>query len=132
MCYWAAGDKVSAERWFRTALQKDVSNQDALAKLVELYFGQNAFAKIAELYIRVPFTEKTEEQTILRVAESLDKTGNVKQAISALESALTTKQNSGPIYLMLSSCYQEMGDQQKAQELERKGKSLMAASPPAS
>jgi hypothetical protein len=132
MCYWAAGDKISAERWFRTALQKDVSNQDALAKLVELYFGQNAFAKIAELYVRVPFTEKTEEQTILRVAESLDKTGNVKQAISALESALTTKQNSGPIYLMLSSCYQEMGDQQKAQQLERKGKSLMAASPPAS
>jgi GWxTD domain-containing protein len=132
MCYWAAGDKISAERWFRAALQKDISNQDALAKLVELYFGQNAFAKIAELYVRVPFNEKTEEQTILRVAESLDKTGNVKQAISALESALTTKQNSGPIYLMLSSCYQEVGNQQKAQELERKGKSLMATTPPAS
>jgi hypothetical protein len=33
---------------------------------------------------------------------------------------------------MLSSCYQEVGNQQKAQELERKGKSLMATTPPAS
>lgn len=130
MCYWTAGDKVLAERWFRQALEKDIANQDALAKLVELYFGQNAFAKIAELYTRVPFNDKTEEQTILRVAESLDKTGNVKQAIAALESALTTKQSSGPIYLMLASCYQEVGDQQKALELERKGKSLMVAPPP--
>jgi GWxTD domain-containing protein len=132
MCYRGAGDKASAERWFRQALQKDISNQDALAKLVELYFEQNAFAKIAELYTRVPFNDKTEEQTILRVAESLDKTGNVKQAIAALESALTTKQTSGAIYLMLASCYQEVGDQQKAQELERKGKSLMVVPAPAS
>lgn len=132
MCYWVAGDKPSAERWFRTALQKDSGNQEALAKLVELYFGQNAYAKIAELYTRVPFNDKTEEQTILRVAESLDKTGNVKQAIAALESALATKQSSGAIYLMLSSCYQEMGNQQKAQELERKGKSLMTPMAPAS
>jgi GWxTD domain-containing protein len=131
-CYLAAGDKASAERWFRSALQKDVSNQEALAKLVELYFGQKAFAKIAELYVHVPLNEKTEEQTILRVAESLDKTGNVKQAISALESALTTKQNSGAIYLMLSSCYQEVGDQQKAQEFDRKGRSLMTPTAPAS
>ena len=88
--------------------------------------------KLRKLYTRVPFNDKTEEQTILRVAESLDKTGNVKQAIAALESALTTKQSSGAIYLMLSSCYQEMGNQQKAQELERKGKSLMTPTAPAS
>jgi GWxTD domain-containing protein len=132
MCYRVAGDKASAERWFRQAVQKDSANQDALAKLVELYFEQNAFAKIAELYTRVPLNDKTEEQTILRVAESLEKTGNVKQAIAALESALTTKQTSGPIYLMLASCYQEVGNQEKAQELERKGKSLMVAPAPAS
>ena len=48
MCYWLAGDKLTAERWFRVALQKDSGNQEALAKLVELYFGQNAYTKIAE------------------------------------------------------------------------------------
>lgn len=132
MCYWVAGDKPSAERWLRQALRKDSTNQDALAKLVELYFDQKAFAKIGALYTQVPLNEKTEEQTILRVAESLEKTGNVKQAIATLESALATKQTSGPIYLMLASCYQEIGDPAKAQELERKGKSLMTPPPPAS
>jgi GWxTD domain-containing protein len=132
MCYWVAGDKRSAERWFRQALQKGGANQEALGKLVELYFEQKAFAKVAELYTHVTLNENTEEQTVLRVAESLEKTGNVKLAVAALESALATKQSSGPIYLMLASYYQEMGDQEKANELERKGKSLMIPTPPAS
>jgi Tfp pilus assembly protein PilF len=132
MCYWVAGDKGSAERWFRQALQKGGGNQNALGKLVELYFEQKAFTKVAELYAHVPLNENTEEQTVLRVAESLEKTGNVRMAVAALESALATKQSSGPIYLMLASYYQEMGDQAKANELERKGKSLMVSTPPAS
>jgi GWxTD domain-containing protein len=130
MCYWVAGDKRSAEQWFRQALQRGGANQEALGKLVELYFEQKAFAKVAELYTHVTLNENAEEQTVLRVAESLEKTGNVKLAVAALESALATKQSSGPIYLMLASYYQEMGDQEKANELERKGKSLMVSTPP--
>jgi GWxTD domain-containing protein len=129
MSYVSNGDKPAAEYWFRRALQQNPSNRDALARLVDIYFEQQAFAKVAELYTRAPVNEGTQEQTILRMAESLEKTGNLKQAVAMLESALNSRKNSGPLYLMLASYYQEMGDREKAQELERKGKSLMVSTP---
>ena len=57
---------------------------------------------------------------------SLDKTGHTSQAIELLESALRVKTPTGPLYLTLASYYQRLGNLQKAADLERKGKSLMA------
>ncbi|HYL15322.1 MAG TPA: GWxTD domain-containing protein [Terriglobales bacterium] len=132
MSYGASGDKKAEEHWFRQALQRNPANRDALARLVDLYFEQQAFARVAELYTRAPVNDGTEEQTLLRMAESLEKTGNLKQAVALLESAISSRKTSGPLYLMLASYYQAMGEQEKAREFERKGKSLMSSSPPVS
>jgi GWxTD domain-containing protein len=131
-CYEARGDKRLAELSFRRALQKNSGNQDAVAKLVDLYFEQQAFAKVAELSQLAPPTDKTQEQTVLRMAESLEKTANVKLAVTLLESALRNKQSSGPLWLMLASCYQELGDNEKAEESQRKGKLLTVPVAPTS
>jgi len=132
MCYVASGDKASAERWLRRALEKDLKNQETLASLVDLYFEQQAYAKITEIYQHAAPSGGAPDRTVLRIAESLEKAGNLKLAIAMLESSLTTRQSSGPIWLMLASCYQQLGDVEKSRELERKGRALMATSAPTS
>ncbi len=130
LCYLALGEKEQAAVWFRKAFEKDPSGELARAKLVDLYFARQAFAEVADLYARTGITGKTEEQTILRMAESFDKIGALQKAVQLLETALNVKTASGPLYLTLASYYQRLGDPAKAAELERKGKCLMAPASP--
>src|SRR4051794_35785686 len=123
---------VCSSDLFRASLEKNPNNQIVRARLVEYYFGQQNFAQVAKLYDHIAVTKETQEDTVLRVADSLDKTGNVKQAADFLESALSIKGPSGPMYLTLASYYQKMGNAQKAEENDRKGKSLMRVATPAS
>jgi len=132
LAYLAAGNQPAAAEHFRASLEKNPNNQLVRARLVEYYFGQQNFAQVAKLYDHIPVTKETQEDTVLRVADSLEKTGNVKQAADFLESALSIKGPSGPMYLTLASYYQRMGNAQKAVEMETKGKSLMHPATPAS
>jgi GWxTD domain-containing protein len=132
LAYLAAGNQAAAAEHFRSSLEKNPNNELVRARLVEYYFGQQNFAQVAKLYDHIPVTKETQEDTVLRVADSLDKTGNLKQAADFLESALSIKGPSGPMYLTLAGYYQKMGNAQKAEELDRKGKSLMKPATPAS
>ena len=132
LCYLSLGQQEKAIEWFRKALEKNTAYEQARAKLVDLYFARQAFAEVADLSARSGITSQTSEQTILRMAEGLDKVGSTQKAIDLLESALTLKNPSGPLYLALASFYRRMGNVQKATDLERKGKSLMGPAAPAS
>jgi len=132
LAYLAAGNQATAAEHFRGSLEKNPNNELVRARLVEFYFGQQNFAQVAKLYDHIPVTKDTAEDTLLRVADSLDKTGNVKQAAAFLETALSVKGPSGPLYLTLANYYQKLGDAQKAQEMEGKGKSIMRPTTPAS
>jgi GWxTD domain-containing protein len=132
LAYLAAGDQPAAAEHFRSSLEKNPNNELVRARLVEYYFGQQNFAQVAKLFDHIAVTKDTAEDTLLRVADSLDKTGNVKQAAAFLETALSVKGPSGPLYLTLANYYQKLGDSQKAQEMDRKGKSIMRPAAPAS
>ncbi len=132
LAYLSAGNQAAAADHFRLSLEKNPNNELVRAKLVEYYFGQQNFAQVAKLYDHIAVTKETAEDTLLRVADSLDKTGNVKQAAAFLETALSVKGPSGPLYLTLASYYQKLGDPQKAEEMDRKGKSIMRPATPAS
>ena len=132
LAYLSAGNQAAAADHFRLSLEKNPANELVRARLVEYYFAQQNFAQVAKLYDHIPVTKETAEDTLLRVADSLDKTGNVKQAAAFLETALSVKGPSGPLYLTLASYYQKLGDPQKAQEMDRKGKSIMRPAAPAS
>lgn len=129
LCYLNLGRREEAERWFREAEEKNPSDELVRARLVDLYFGRQAYAEIAQLYSRSGITEQTREQTLLRVAESLDKLGETKKAAQMLESALKTHAPSGPILLTLSSYYQRLGDAGKAAEFARRSESLATVAP---
>ena len=126
----AQNDKVDAERAWLVALQKNPQHEMARTKLVDFYLTQQAYGKITQLYSKAPVTAKTDDQTVIGISDSFDKTGNTRKAADVVESAITLKPESGHLYLALASYYQRLGNAQKAQELERKGKSLIAASSP--
>ena len=128
----AQNDKVDAERAWLVALQKNPQHEMARTKLVDFYLTQQAYAKITQLYSKAPVTAKTDDQTVIGISDSFDKTGNTRKAADVVESAIALKPESGHLYLALASYYQRLGNAQKAQELERKGKSLLAAGTPPS
>ncbi len=130
LTYLLSAAPQPAAQWFAKAVKRNPSNDMARARLADYYFSQKQFSKVVELYSQMVVTANTEEETILNVADSFDKIGNTKKAANVVESAITLKPTSGPLYLALSSYYQRLGDTQKAGELERKGRSLMTTANP--
>jgi len=125
LCYWAIGQYDEARVWFRRALQLDHSNDVARARLVDAYFSKKDYAAVVSLFSDTGVTETTDSETILRIATSMERAGNARQAISVLEKALLSRPEEGPFYLALAQYYSELGNSQKAADLARKGKSLL-------
>ena len=126
----AQNDTPCASKALQESLKKNPKNDLARARLVDIYFHQQAYDKVIQLYAQPAVTAQTEDQTIVNLSDSFDKTGNTKKAADIVEAAITLKPESGPLYLALATYYQRLGNAQKAAELERKGKSLLVAPPP--
>jgi GWxTD domain-containing protein len=124
LSYLAQNDKDSAIKWFKAALSRNLGNEVARSRLAELYFAKQDYAGVADLFSRAPVTKETDEETILRAAESMAKTGDAPRAISFLENAISSRSNSGPLYIALAGYYRDEGNVQKANQLESKGRAL--------
>jgi GWxTD domain-containing protein len=129
LCYWALGQVDEARVWFRRALQLDHGNDLARARLVDAYFSRKDYSAVLSLYSDAGVTDRTDSETLLRIATSFEKQGNTPKAISVLEAALPTRPEEGPLYLALAQLYTEVGNAQKAEEFTRKGKSFLSPSP---
>ena len=127
LCYMAQGRNALASEAFRRALEKNGNSQETLAALVDAEFSRQAYGEVAKYAGKVWLTDQTQERTILHLAESLDKTGDTKRAITLLESALKLRPATGPMYLTLADYYERTGDSTRAQEYNLKGKNLMKA-----
>ena len=130
LTYLAKGDSPGAVSAFLQALQRDSNNERARARLTDYYFQQRDFGKVVELFAHSQVTAKTEEGTILAVADSLDRTGRSNQAVDLLESALKVKPPSGPLYLALGTYYQHIGNNDRAEAFQNKGRALMTGAAP--
>jgi GWxTD domain-containing protein len=124
LCYLASGNTNNAVAWLRRSFERNHSNQRVWGTLVDLYFQKQSFAEIAALYPQVSISTETEDRTLLEIADSLDKGGNLERAAQLLEGALRVKPPSAQLYLKLASYYRRMGDPNRAQELERRTESL--------
>src|SRR5207247_4273721 len=105
LTYLAAGSTSKAAEWFRRAVQKNPSNEKARSRLADFYFNQRDFAKVAELYSHAGVTPDTDDETVLNVPESLDKTGNTRKAADLVEAVLALSPECGPLYLTLAFSY---------------------------
>lgn len=126
LCLLSLGQQDESRAWFRRALQRNHSDEIARSRLVDAYYARKDYAAILSLYKDAGITEQSDSDTILRIAESLGRTGGVRDAISLLESALATRDDIGPLYLALAGYYRQAGDTAKAADFEAKGKSRMA------
>jgi tetratricopeptide (TPR) repeat protein len=125
LCYLAMGQNALASVEFRRALEKNANSQEALTSLVDAEFSRQAYGEVAKYVAKVSLNDQTQERTILHMAESLDKTGETKNAIMLLEAALKARPATGPLYLTLAQYYERSGDSAKAKEYALKGKQLM-------
>jgi GWxTD domain-containing protein len=115
------GKDNDARLWLRAALARNPANETARAKLVDIYFADGKFQEVAALADSSPITRDTPVPAVLRMAESRDKLGGVKQAIELLENDMKENGRSGPILLALASYYREIGNTKKADELTKQG-----------
>ena len=99
--------------------------REARARLADYYFQQKDFAKVVDLFAHQEVTSKTEDGTILAVADSLDRTGRSSQAAELVETALKVKPPTGPLYLALASYYQHSGKPDRAEASQNKGRALL-------
>jgi tetratricopeptide (TPR) repeat protein len=132
LCHLALGQGNEARVWFRRSLQLNHTNDTARAQLVEAYFSHKDYSAVASLYNDAGITDSTDSATIVHIAASLKEIGNISTAITMLERALHARPEDGPLYLTLSGYYGETGNEERATELARKGKSYLkpAASSP--
>ncbi|HST10465.1 MAG TPA: GWxTD domain-containing protein [Terriglobales bacterium] len=126
LTYLAKGDSQAAIGAFTEALHKDPTHERARARLADYYFQKQQFGKVVELFAHNEVTEKTDEVTILAVADSLDRTGRSSQAVDLLESALKVRPPSGPLYLALGAYYLHLGKNDRAESFQNKGRALMS------
>jgi GWxTD domain-containing protein len=129
-CYLSIGNTVAGATWLQSAFQKNPEDETVKTSLVDSFFSKQDFKQVAAVYSRSPITAKTEERTILRIAESFDKLGQPAKSVEVLESAVSVKPQSGPLYLSLAGYYHRVGNAQKATEMEQKGRSLVASNVP--
>jgi GWxTD domain-containing protein len=126
LCLLAEGHADEGRRWLRNALRLNKDNDPAREALVGEYYSKQAYTAIVALYNDAGVTESTDSQTIVRVANSLQRTGESQKAISLLQSALDTRAKDGSLYLGLSDIYQQQGNASKAAELQKQGLSFIS------
>jgi GWxTD domain-containing protein len=128
LCYLNQGLLDEGRGWLRRALNTNHGNEPARAHLVEAYYAKQDYAAVVSLYKDTGLTDSADSETYLRIANSLQKTGNVTGAISLLEAGLQAHPQDVALYLGLADFYKQTGNTQKAEELIRKGKSYAPAS----
>lgn len=129
LCYAATGNKDRAFEWFQKAYAKNPADERFRSRVIEAYFARQEYAKVTEVYGKSGINQSTDDQTIARIAESFDKSGDVRKAVAVMESGTSLKPASGPLLLGLAEYYKKSGDLQKASAAEQKGKQLMAIHP---
>ena len=106
------------------AYRKNNANENLRDTLAEIYFQNAKYDSVIHLYDNGGINQQTSESTVLNFAQSFAKTGKVDSAVKVLESALLVKTPSEPLYLALSTYYEQLGDSQKSAELKKKMQSL--------
>lgn len=127
LAYLAQGNTDQAMHYIRAGFDKNPGDERIYRSLIDVYFTRQAFSQVTDVESRHTLVGSTEtdEVTLLRVAESLEKTGKLQKAVQLLESAVKTKDASGALYFALAGYYERLGEHEKAAQAENRGKLLM-------
>jgi len=129
LCLLAEGKADEARLWLRRALNRNHSDDIARSRLVDAYYAKRDYSAIMSLFADAGITDRTDTDTILRIADSFGNSGEAGKAVSALEAALGSRPEDGPLYFSLAGYYKEIGNAQKSAEASKKAQSLMNRAP---
>ncbi len=127
LCYSTQDKKQEALEWFRSAYTQDPLNERFRDKLIDLYFDRKDYGNVVQLYSRGGLRESTDEQTIVRLAESFLQLGDQAKAVAVMESGVTLNPKSATLQLGLADYYRRIGQAEKATAAEKRAKQLMAS-----
>ncbi len=116
----ALGRNEEALPYIERAYRKNAQNENARDALADLYFAKAGYDSVIQLYGKGGINPHTSDATVLNFATSFARTGKLNSAVDVLESAISVKPPSDPIYLALASYYDQLGNSQKADETKRK------------
>ncbi len=125
----AQSKEKEALPWLKNAFDKNPQDEQVRARLIDALFSSHDFSQVAAIYRRVGVTPQTEVRTVMAMAQSLQALDDWKTSARLLESAVALHSSSGPLYLALATCYQRLGDTQKAAEMQQKARSLIEEKP---
>jgi Tfp pilus assembly protein PilF len=129
LCLLAEGKADEARLWLRRALNRNHADDIARSRLVDAYYAKRDYSAIMSLFADAGITDRTDTDTILRIADSFGNSGEAGKAVSALEAALGSRPEDGPLYFSLAGYYKEIGNAQKSAEASKKAQSLMNRAP---
>jgi GWxTD domain-containing protein len=129
LCYLTLGNKTTALTSLENAYKKNPNDERFRNRLVELYYAQQLYGNVTALYSPKEISSTSDEQTILRIADSFERTGDLKNALAVMQAATDVRPSSRPLLLTLADYYRKAGDLQKAAAAEQKGKKLSIGPP---
>jgi tetratricopeptide (TPR) repeat protein len=120
----AFNQKADAARSFEEALYKNGHLEEARTAVVNVEADLGNYSEVAKIARDYPVTADTQYETVLRLADALDKLDKTKDAIDFLQAVLRVKSASGPVYLALASYYRRIGDEKSSDDFQKKGQAL--------
>ncbi len=122
--YASQGNFESANEWMRKALDQDPNNEEYRSHLADHYFYTKEYSSVVKLYAGHPVSEKTPDQTVLHLAQSISNIGNMNEASKMLEAVLNQRKGSAPLYLILADFYEKQGRVREAKDLRDRAGNL--------
>jgi tetratricopeptide (TPR) repeat protein len=124
LCYMNQGLAAESRAWFRRALALNHSDEPARAQLVNAYFTQHDYNAVVALYKDTGVTDAADAATLLRIATSLQTTGNSKEALRLMEHGADVRSTDPFMFQALADYYKQIGMDDKATAALQRSKQL--------
>lgn len=120
----AMGRREEGLPFIERAYGKNATNEITRDVLADLYFESKGYNNVIQLHGKGGVSQHTSDETVLNFAQSFAKTGKLDSAVDVLETALSVKSPSEPLYLALASYYDQLGNPAKSAEIKKKMESI--------
>ncbi len=124
LCSLAQNAPDQAINFFTHALERSPQHDRARAQLVKLYFARGDFNRVASLFSPDGITKAFDLEAAQDLIASLDKLGQLKQAIQAAEQAIALPDPAPQLYEQLAGLYDRSGDKSRAERAREQARRL--------
>ncbi len=123
LCALAQKRAEEAGTYFEHALQRN-DQESVRVQLAAVYYDRSAYDKVAEVLQPVSITKTTDWETVRRLVDSLEKTGQLNGAISKTEEAVSVLDPTPEMFDELAKLYDRAGEPDLARQARERSRRL--------